>query len=67
MFGPLGGGLLLIGLGKLVYDVSTRDFYVRSNTALLIFMGFQILSIGLLADVVARNARSKNDIEPATR
>jgi hypothetical protein len=40
---------------------------VRTNTMLLIFMGFQILSIGLLADVVARNARSKTDIDPATR
>jgi glycosyltransferase involved in cell wall biosynthesis len=67
VFGPLGGVILLTGLGKLVYDVSTRDFYVRSNTMLLIFMGFQILSIGLLADVVARNARSKNDVDPATR
>jgi glycosyltransferase involved in cell wall biosynthesis len=67
VFGPLGGIILLTGLGKLIYDVSTRNFYVRSNTALLIFMGFQILSIGLLADVVARNARSKNDVDPAMR
>jgi glycosyltransferase involved in cell wall biosynthesis len=67
VFGPLGGIILLLGLGKLGYDLSTSDFYVRTNTALLIFMGFQILSIGLLADVVARNARSKNDVEPATR
>jgi hypothetical protein len=30
-------------------------------------MGLQIMSIGLLADVIARNARSNNDVEPATR
>ena len=67
VFAPVGGAILLLGLGKLGYDLATSDFYVRTNTALLIFMGFQIVMIGLLADVVARNARSKNDVEPATR
>ena len=66
-FGPLGFVILGVGLGKLVWDVTQKFFYVPADTLLLIFMGFQILSIGLLADVVARNARSKNDIEPATR
>jgi glycosyltransferase involved in cell wall biosynthesis len=67
VFGPIGGGILLVGLGKLIYDLSNTDFYVRTNTLFLIFMGFQILSIGLLADVIARNARSKTDVDPAMR
>ena len=67
VFGPLGFAILAVGLGKLVYDITNKFFYVPADTLLLIFMGFQILSIGLLADVVARNARSRNDVEPAQR
>jgi glycosyltransferase involved in cell wall biosynthesis len=68
VFGPLAFVLLATGFGKLVWDlVDKNQFRVPVNTALLLFMGFQVLSIGLLADVMSRSGRQSQDQEPATR
>lgn len=68
VFGPLSLALLTAGFGKLIWDLFDKtEFRVPVNTALLLFMGFQVLSIGLLADVLARSGKSSHDIEPATR
>ena len=67
VFGPLGSLLLAVGFGKLIFDTVTQEFRIPTNTALLLFMGFQIMSIGLLSDVVARSGKSRDDVEPATR
>ena len=67
VFGPIGSVLLGVGFGKLIYDVVTKpDFRIATNTALLLFMGFQVLSIGLLADLVSRLNGNRNAIETAT-
>jgi glycosyltransferase involved in cell wall biosynthesis len=67
VFGPLGSLLLAVGFVKLGFDTITKEFRIPTNTVLLLFMGFQLLSIGLLADVVARSGKSKDFVEPATR
>ncbi len=68
VFGPLSFVLLTVGFGKLVYDLLDKNqFRVPVNTALLLFTGFQVLSIGLLADVMSRMGRQGHDQEPATR
>ncbi len=68
VFGPLSLLLLALGFGKLVWDLFDKsEFRVPVNTALLLFTGFQVLSIGLLADVMSRSGRASHDAEPSTR
>jgi polyisoprenyl-phosphate glycosyltransferase len=55
-FMPVGGALLLLGLGKLAFDVGTKDFRVATNTLVILFAALQVVSIGLLADLVVRMA-----------
>lgn len=68
VFGPLSFVLIVTGVGKLLFDlIDKNQFRVPVNTALLLFTGFQVLSIGLLADVLARIQKQNQDQEPATR
>ncbi len=57
VFMPLGLLLLAIGLGKTGFDVVTKDFRIATNTLLILFAAFQVISIGLLADLVVRVTR----------
>jgi polyisoprenyl-phosphate glycosyltransferase len=54
VFLPIGGALLIFGLGKLGYDLVTKDLRLATNTLLILFAAFQVISIGLLADLVVR-------------
>lgn len=54
VFMPVGLALLFFGLGKLGYDVITKDLRLATNTLLILFAAFQVISIGLLADLVVR-------------
>jgi hypothetical protein len=65
VFMPLGLVLSVVGLGKLVYDVFDKDFRPGLNTLLLLFAAFQVLAIGLLADLVVRVTRARDEVEPA--
>jgi glycosyltransferase involved in cell wall biosynthesis len=66
VFMPLGLLLGVVGSGKLVYDVFHEDFHVASNTMLLLFAAFQVIAIGLLADLVVRSTRARSEIPPAS-
>jgi polyisoprenyl-phosphate glycosyltransferase len=55
---PPALGLLLLGLGKLVYDVVSNPFRIPGSTVLLFITGIQIAVLALLADLVVR---SRND------
>jgi polyisoprenyl-phosphate glycosyltransferase len=65
VFLPLGLGLTVLGLGKLVYDWITKDFHLATNTLLILFSAFQIFAIGLLADLIVRLSRPANEVDPA--
>ncbi len=66
VFLPLAVVLGVVGLGKLGYDWITRDFRLAANTLLIIFAAFQLFAIGLLADLVVRLARPRDEIDPAS-
>ena len=57
VFMPLGIVLLMFGMGKLGFDLVTKDFRLATNTLLILFAAFQVISIGLLADLVTRVTR----------
>jgi polyisoprenyl-phosphate glycosyltransferase len=65
----LPAGLLLLGIGtmKFLYDILTKHFSVATNTLLVLFAGFQIIVIGLLADLVVRLNRRHDLVEPSQR
>jgi hypothetical protein len=55
----------LVGTGKLVYDWATDEFQLAANTLLLLFASFQVLAIGLLADLVVRVTKPEHEVPPA--
>lgn len=67
VFMPVGLVMALFGFGKLTYDLVRYDFRVTTNTLLLIFAAFQVLMIGLLADLIVRVTRPEHEVPPASR
>ncbi len=61
VFMPLGVLLAAIGFGKLGFDLFTKDLRVTTNTLLVLFAAFQVISIGLLADLVVRVTRPHHE------
>ena len=60
-------GLLLLGLGfvKLGFDWAERDFRLAANTLLIFFAALQVITVGLLADLVVRATKSSSSVPPA--
>jgi glycosyltransferase involved in cell wall biosynthesis len=67
IFLPVGLTLAAVGLGKVGVDWWRQDFHVTPNTLIVLFAAFQILAIGLLADLVVRLARPTDEVDPATQ
>jgi polyisoprenyl-phosphate glycosyltransferase len=65
MFLPLTLLLAVLATGKLVFDLVDKDFRVATNTLLIFFAAFQLLAIGLLADLVVRVTRARDVVDPA--
>jgi glycosyltransferase involved in cell wall biosynthesis len=65
LFLPTGFALLALGTGKLIYDFNTYDFRVTTNTLLILFAAFQVFAIGLLADLVVRVTRDRDEVPAA--
>src|SRR4029078_5798385 len=66
IFMPVGLTLFAIGFVKLLWDVIGKDFRVAVNTLLMLFAAFQVIAIGLLADLVTRATRSRDEEPPAS-
>jgi len=66
IFLPISLGLTALGTTKLVYDWVTRDFHLATNTLLIFFAAFQMLAIGLLADLIVRSNRPRDAVDPAS-
>jgi polyisoprenyl-phosphate glycosyltransferase len=66
VFLPLGLALLAVGAAKLGFDLVDKDWRVGSNTSLLLFAAFQVIAIGLLADLVVRVTKPREEVEPAS-
>jgi glycosyltransferase involved in cell wall biosynthesis len=65
VFLPLGVFLSVVGGGKLVYDLFDKGFRPGLNTLLLLFAAFQVFAIGLLADLIVRATKPRDEIDPA--
>ncbi len=65
IFLPVGMALLTLGGGKLIYDFVKYDYRITTNTLLILFAAFQVIAIGLLADLVVRVTRDRDEVAPA--
>jgi polyisoprenyl-phosphate glycosyltransferase len=54
VFMPIGLVLMAMALGKLGYDVVTKDWRITSNAIILVIVAGQVIAIGLLADLIVR-------------
>jgi glycosyltransferase involved in cell wall biosynthesis len=61
VFMPIGLTLLGIGGLKLIYDIVDHPLRVAINTMLILFAGFQIVVLALLADLVVARTRHGAD------
>ncbi len=66
VFMPVGLLLLAFAAGKMVFDWASRDFSLSPNTLLLFLAAFQIVTTGMLADLVARRSR-RDRLLPSSR
>jgi glycosyltransferase involved in cell wall biosynthesis len=65
LFLPTGMVLLLLGIGKGIYDANEYDFHITTTTLILLFAAFQVFAIGLLADLVVRVSRERDEVPVA--
>jgi glycosyltransferase involved in cell wall biosynthesis len=66
VFLPVGMLLGIVGVAKLGYDWATDEFQLAANTLLVLFAAFQVLAIGLLADLVVRVTKPEHEVPPAS-
>jgi polyisoprenyl-phosphate glycosyltransferase len=64
VFLPVGLFLLAVGIVKLGFDWSERDFRLAANTLLIFFAALQVITVGLLADLVVRATKSPHSVPP---
>lgn len=67
VFGAPGLLLLLIGVGKAVYDAITDPVIIAINTIVILVFAVMILLIGLLSDLIVRINRPRSLVLPAAR
>jgi glycosyltransferase involved in cell wall biosynthesis len=66
VFLPASLVLGFVAAGKFIFDWVARDFHVTTNTLVLLFAAFQLAAIGLLADLIVRLSRPRDQIESAS-
>ena len=67
VFGPIGVTLLLVGAGKVVYDILTKHGRIATNTIVVLFAAGVVIMVGLLADLLVQLNRPRDAVEPASR
>lgn len=64
ILGPLGVGLLLLGTGKVIYDVIAHPLRIAGNTQLILLAALITILIALLSDLVVRLTRPRLSVRP---
>jgi len=58
VFAPLALVFVLLSLGKITYDINAYNFHLATSTVVLATVTFQIIVLGLIADLVVSLHRS---------
>lgn len=67
LFLPVGVVLSIIGVGKIIYDIFTKNFRFGTNTLGVLLVALFVLILGMLADALVQHTRGMRDVRPATR
>jgi glycosyltransferase involved in cell wall biosynthesis len=67
VFGPVGATLVTVGVGKVIYDLTTKSGRIATNTIVVLFAAGVVVMLGLLADLVVQLTKPRDAVEPATR
>jgi len=65
VFGPPAAIIGGLGIGKLVYDLVTKDFRLATNTIAVISVGAALALLGMLADLFVQLNRPALDVAPS--
>jgi glycosyltransferase involved in cell wall biosynthesis len=66
VFGPPAAILVLVGMGKLIYDLVDKDFRVATNTVVILGVAFALALIGMIADLMVQLNKRPQDVMPTT-
>jgi len=66
IFMPVGLFFAVVGIGKVGYDLWKHNYHVATDTLLVLFAAFQIIAIGLLADLIVRVTRPAQEVPPTS-
>jgi hypothetical protein len=66
VFGPPAAILVLVGVGKLIYDLVDKDFRVATNTVVILGVAFALALIGMIADLMVQLNKRPQDVMPTT-
>ena len=58
VFVPVALVLLSLSMVKVVYDINAYDFHIATSTVVLVTLTFQVIMLGLIADLVVSLHRS---------
>ena len=64
-FSPIGAVLGLGGVGKLIYDLATKDFRVATNTVVVLLSAAAVILVALVADLLVQLNRPRDLVLPA--
>ncbi len=67
VFGPVGVTLVGVGVGKVIYDLTTKSGRIATNTIVVLFAAGVVVMLGLMADLLVQLTRPRDAVEPATR
>jgi glycosyltransferase involved in cell wall biosynthesis len=66
LFGPPAAGIGIVGVGKLAYDMFSKDLRIATNTLMLLGVSIGIGLLGLLADLLVQLNKRKHNVLPST-
>lgn len=65
VFMPPALALFLVGSGKTVFDMVTKDLRIATNTLTLLLTALGVIVVGLLADLIVQLNKDHNVVDPA--
>lgn len=67
VFGPLAVALLVVGMGKVGYDLDTKHGRIATNTIAVLIAAGIVVMVGLLADLLVQLNKPRDAVDPAYR
>jgi glycosyltransferase involved in cell wall biosynthesis len=64
-FGPPAALIGAFGVGKVVYDMITKDLRIGTNTLVMLGLALALAGVGLIADLMVQLNKRRHDVMPA--